>query len=85
MKELEPVREYKLEQLQRHMAKLRPVKKVFGSLTLGEAENEDIAADLIDRKDRLEQAAGIIRRDLGMRTRTPKVVSTLPKDKFEKS
>lgn len=50
------------------MAGLRSIIKLLGNLTIGEAGNENIATDLINRKDRFEQAAGIIRSDLNIRS-----------------
>ncbi len=67
--EKEPGRDRKLKQYRRHMNGLRFVIKALCNLTIDEAGDENITVDLIGRKDRFEQAAVIIRRDLGIRAR----------------
>lgn len=66
--EKEPGREYKLQQYRKHMTGLRATIKAIGNLTLEEAGDENITIDLTSRRDFFEFAAGIIKRDLGMKT-----------------
>lgn len=70
--EKEPGREYKLQQLREHMAGLRSVIKALDFITPNEAGDENILEELMDRRDRFEIAAQIIRRDLRLRTRVPR-------------
>lgn len=61
-------REHKVRRYRRLLVGLRAAVRTLDNLTLEEAGDENIAADLIERKDRFEQAVATIRRDLKLKT-----------------
>lgn len=60
----EPGRKLKTEKYRRLRREQKQAERALGELTIGEALGSDSTEKLILIKDRLEQAAGIIRGDL---------------------